>query len=101
MALGLAEALLHVVAPVHDVHVHAPRHPAVKRMCSLLDTNSAEEKIRVGELARQAGLSARQLRHRFSAELGINPSAYLRWRRLRRAIAAVEGDPAPPILSKI
>jgi AraC-like DNA-binding protein len=41
------------------------------------------------QLARQSGLSARQLRHRFTAELGLNPSAYRRWRRLRHAIAAV------------
>ncbi len=42
------------------------------------------------QLARQSGLSLRQLRHRFTDELGLNPRAYLRWRRLRRAVASVE-----------
>lgn len=88
-ARALAERLLALVAPAHDADAYVPRHPAVKRMCALLDASAAETDIRVGELARQSGLSVRQLRHRFTEELGINPRAYLRWRRLRHAIAAI------------
>jgi AraC-like DNA-binding protein len=88
-ARELAEALLALVAPTHEASACVPRHPAVKRMCALLDANSGQTELRVGEFARRAGLSVRQLRQRFTEELGINPSAYLRWRRLRRAIAAV------------
>jgi AraC-like DNA-binding protein len=89
-AREVARALLDVVAPAHDARALAPRHPAVLRMCALLDSNASERELRVTELAQQSGLSMRQLRHRFTEELGINPSAYLRWRRLRRAIACIE-----------
>lgn len=90
-ARAVAQALLDVVATARELQTHAPRHPAVKRMCALLDGTAAEREMRVTELARQSGLSMRQLRHRFTEELGINPRAYLRWRRLRRAISAIEG----------
>lgn len=89
-AREVARALLDVIAPANDSELHAPRHPAVKRMCALLDTTASEREISVTQLAQQSGLSMRQLRHRFTEELGINPSAYLRWRRLRRAISAIE-----------
>jgi AraC-like DNA-binding protein len=89
LAQVVAGALLGVVAPQHDARAREPRHPAVRRMCSLLDDQTADGKLGIGELARHSGLSARQLRHRFTAELGINPSAYRRWRRLRHAIVAV------------
>jgi len=59
-------------------------------MCALLESTASEREISMTELARQSGLSMRQLRHRFTEELGINPSAYLRWRRLRRAMASIE-----------
>ncbi len=89
-ARELAQALLDVVAPAHGAHAYAPRHPAVRRMCALLDTTASDREISVTQLARQSGLSIRQLRHRFTEELGINPRAYLRWRRLRRAFAYIE-----------
>jgi AraC-like DNA-binding protein len=60
------------------------------RMCALLDTAAPEREISLTQLAAQSGLSVRQLRHRFTEELGLNPRAYLRWRRLRRAIASIE-----------
>lgn len=88
-ARRLAEALFGLVAPDHDRDAHVPLHPAVKRMCALLDANTTSE-LSIDKLAGQSGLSVRQLRHRFTQEIGINPSAYLRWRRLRRAIAVVE-----------
>ena len=89
-AREVARALLAVVAPADGSQEYAPRHSAVKRMCALLDTNASEHAIGMTQLARQSGLSMRQLRHRFTEELGLNPRAYLRWRRLRRAIASIE-----------
>jgi AraC-like DNA-binding protein len=89
-ARALARALLDVVAPGPAAPAGAPRHPAVLRMCALLDTTASEREIRMTQLAQQSGLSLRQLRHHFTQELGLNPSAYLRWRRLRRAVAAIE-----------
>ena len=44
------------------------------RMCALLDSAASEREVSVTRLARQLGLSMRQLRHRFSEKLGINPS---------------------------
>lgn len=89
-AREVARALLAVVAPAHGSQGYAPRHPAVMRMCTLLDGTAPDHEISITELAQQSGLSVRQLRHRFTEELGINPRAYLRWRRMRRAIASIE-----------
>jgi AraC-like DNA-binding protein len=89
-AREVARALLAAVAPADRSEAFAPRHPAVKRMCTLLETTASEREIRVTQLAQQSGLSMRQLRHRFTEELGINPRAYLRWRRLRRAFTSIE-----------
>jgi AraC-like DNA-binding protein len=86
-ALALAQELLELAVPRDRAQPGAARHPAVKRMCALLDSEHA---ISMTSLARQSGLSARQLRHRFTQEVGINPRAYRRWRRLRRAVAAIE-----------
>jgi AraC-like DNA-binding protein len=77
-------ALLDIVAPDAGAPAVARRHPAVMRTCALLDDTAAAREIRMTQLARQAGLSLRQLRHLFTQELGINP-CLLRWRRLRRA----------------
>jgi AraC-like DNA-binding protein len=89
-ARGLARGLLELVAPAGGSEDRAPRHAAVRRMCALLDSTASDREISVTQLARESGLSMRQLRHRFTEELGINPSAYLRWRRLRRAVACIE-----------
>jgi AraC-like DNA-binding protein len=89
-ALEVGRALLAVVAPLQATSACTPRHPAVVRMCTLLDSSASERDIPMTQLARQSGLSMRQLRHRFTEELGLNPRAYLRWRRLRRAIRSVE-----------
>ena len=89
-AREVARALLDVVVPPDEARTHAARHPAVMRMCALLDATAPERDIRMPQLAQQSGLSLRQLRHRFTEELGINPRSYLRWRRLRRAVTAVE-----------
>lgn len=89
-ARDVARALLDGVAPDAGARGHAPRHPAVTRMCALLDASAADREKPMTQLARQAGLSLRQLRHLFTEELGLNPSAYLRWRRLRHAFACIE-----------
>jgi AraC-like DNA-binding protein len=91
-ACEVARALLDVVASADGARERAPRHPAVLRMCALLDSTASDREMRVTQLAQQSGLSPRQLRHCFTEELGINPSAYLRWRRLRRAVACIERD---------
>jgi AraC-like DNA-binding protein len=88
-ARRIARALLGMVAPPDAGEPSAPRHPAVVRMCERLDATASERDISMTELAKQSGLSMRQLRHRFTEELGINPRAYLRWRRLRRAFATI------------
>jgi AraC-like DNA-binding protein len=91
-AREVARALLDVVATADGARERTPRHPAVLRMCALLDSTASEREMRVTQLAQRSGLSPRQLRHRFTEELGINPSAYLRWRRLRRAVTCIERD---------
>lgn len=65
-----------------------PRHPAARRMCALLE---GSEDIDLASLSHEAGLSPRQMRHAFARDVGLPMRAYLRWKRLRRAIAAVEG----------
>jgi AraC-like DNA-binding protein len=89
-ARALARELLEIVAPARGGRALAARHPAVERMCALLDDNAPEHDVSMTQLARQSGLSMRQLRHRFTEELGINPRAYLRWRRLRRALSSIK-----------
>jgi AraC-like DNA-binding protein len=89
-ARDIARMLLDWVAPAQGSPAYAPRHPAVVRMCALLDSAAPEREIGVTALAAQSGLSVRQLRHCFTEELGLNPQAYLRWRRLRRAFLAIE-----------
>jgi AraC-like DNA-binding protein len=88
-ARQVAEALLDAVVP-GGARDNAPRHPAVVRMCALLDATASERDICITDLVQQSGLSFRQLRHRFTEELGISPRGYLRWRRLRRAIGSIE-----------
>src|SRR5262249_37085603 len=89
-ARAVARDLLDVVGTARGSQAHAPLHPAVSRMCALLDSTPSDRPMRIAELAQRSGLSVRQLRHRFTRELGLNPRAYLRWRRLRRAIASIE-----------
>ncbi len=66
-----------------------PRHPAARRMCMYLDGNGAGEGD-LASLSHEAGLSPRQMRHAFGRDVGLPMRAYRRWKRLRRAIAAVE-----------
>lgn len=63
------------------------RHPATRRMCAYLD---ASDDIDLARLSREAGLSPRQMRHAFARDVGLPMRAYVRWKRLRRAVAAVE-----------
>lgn len=63
------------------------RHPAVRRMCAYLDDAN---QVDLASLSHEAGLSPRQMRHIFARDVGLPMRAYVRWKRLRRAIAAVE-----------
>jgi AraC-like DNA-binding protein len=64
-----------------------PRHPAARRMCAYLEDS---DHVDLARLSHEAGLSPRQMRHAFARDVGLPMRAYLRWKRLRRAIAAVE-----------
>jgi AraC-like DNA-binding protein len=63
-----------------------PRHPAVRRMCAYLD---GCDHVDLATLSHEAGLSPRQMRHVFERDVGLPMRAYVRWKRLRRAFAAV------------
>jgi len=64
-----------------------PRHPAARRMCAYLDGSGSTD---LASLSHDAGLSPRQMRHTFARDVGLPMRAYLRWKRLRRAFAAVQ-----------
>jgi AraC-like DNA-binding protein len=83
-----ARALIAAILSAVDLDSPArPRHPAVRRMCAYLDRS---DRIDLARLAHEAGLSPRQMRHVFARDVGLPMRAYLRWKRVRRAIAAVE-----------
>lgn len=83
-----ARALITSILSALDLRSRArPRHPAARRMCAYLERGDHGDLAR---LAQEAGLSPRQMRHAFARDVGLPMRAYLRWRRLRRAIAAVE-----------
>ena len=86
--LEQARALLaSILTQIDARHAASPRHPAARRMCGYLDGAGA---IELASLSQEAGLSPRQMRHTFARDIGLPMRAYLRWKRLRRAIAAVE-----------
>ncbi|MGK3987279.1 AraC family transcriptional regulator [Sorangium sp. So ce136] len=85
MARALMASILSAVALRQPPE---PRHPAARRMCAYLD---GSDHVDLASLAHEAGLSPRQMRHAFARDVGLPMRAYLRWKRLRRAIAAVEG----------
>lgn len=88
---ALAQRLLRMFAPNGEPRRSSQRHPAVQRMCSLLDAGSTtpSHELSLAQLARRSGLSERQLREVFVRDTGLTPRAYLRWRRLRRAVASI------------
>jgi len=88
---ALARRLLRMFAPSGEPRRSARRHPAVQRMCALLEAGATtpSHELSLAQLARRAGLSARQLREVFVRDTGLTPRAYLRWRRLRRAVASI------------
>lgn len=63
-----------------------PQHPAARRMRAFLDQS---DHVDLASLSREAGLSPRQMRHAFARDVGLPLRAYLRWKRLRRAVDAV------------
>ena len=88
IAREAAHALVASILSSIDLqHPQEPRHPAARRMCDFLD---GEGEVDLARVSRAAGLSARQMRHAFARDVGLSMRAYLRWKRLRRAIAAVE-----------
>ncbi|NUP07189.1 MAG: helix-turn-helix transcriptional regulator [Polyangiaceae bacterium] len=76
-----------ILTAIHARQPPEPRHPAARRMCAYLD---ASDHVDLASLSHEAGLSPRQMRHTFARDVGLPMRAYLRWKRLRRAIAAVE-----------
>jgi AraC-like DNA-binding protein len=65
--------------------------PLVSHIVRTIDVNVS---TRVVDYARQAGVSARQLRHLFRLELGMSPKHYSRIARLRRLLAVAHGNVA-------
>lgn len=85
----MARALMASILSAFDLRQPpGPRHPAARRMCAYLD---GTDRVDLAGLSHEAGLSPRQMRHAFARDVGLPMRAYLRWKRLRRAIAAVEG----------
>jgi len=84
MARALMAAIRDAIEPARPP---GPRHPATRRMCAYLD---ASNDVDLARLSHDAGLSPRQMRHAFARDIGLPMRAYVRWKRLRRAIVAVE-----------
>jgi AraC-like DNA-binding protein len=83
-----ARALIDAILAAVDLHQPPePRHPAARRMCAYLDGSGG---VDLASLSQEAGLSPRQMRHTFARDVGLPMRAYLRWKRLHRAMAAVE-----------
>jgi AraC-like DNA-binding protein len=83
-ARALIAAIRDAIAPARPP---GPRHPATRRMCAYLDVS---DDVDLAQLSHAAGLSPRQMRHAFARDIGLPMRAYVRWKRLRRAIVAVE-----------
>jgi AraC-like DNA-binding protein len=89
---AVAQRLLRMFAPNGESRRSpSQRHPAVQRMCALLDACSTtpSHELKLAQLARRSGLSERQLRDVFVRDTGLSPRAYLRWRRVRRAVTSI------------
>jgi AraC-like DNA-binding protein len=84
-----ARSLIPAILAAADLRrLPKPRHPAARRMCAYLDDHVGRADL--ASLSHAAGLSPRQMRHTFARDVGLPMRAYLRWKRLRRAVAAVE-----------
>jgi AraC family transcriptional regulator of arabinose operon len=79
--LERALLLAHLVNPQAR---HARRHPVVRAALQVIAAQSAE-RLDVATLARRAGCSPSHLAHRFAADLGTTPMAYLEAQRIERA----------------
>jgi AraC-like DNA-binding protein len=85
---AIARALIAAIrGAIEPARPPIPRHPATRRMCAYLD---ASDDVDLARLSHDAGLSPRQMRHTFARDIGLPMRAYVRWKRLRRAIVAVE-----------
>lgn len=65
------------------------RHPAVVQALDLLETCVGDGPVSLAEVAEKVHLSASRLGHLMSAEVGLPFRPYVRWLRLRRAVAGV------------
>jgi len=83
-AKALISAMVSALEPRGSANA---RHPASRRMSAFLGGRTHGD---LASLSHQAGLSPRQMRHTFARDMGLPMRAYVRWKRLRRAIAAVE-----------
>jgi AraC-like DNA-binding protein len=82
-----ARALIASILSAVDLRqLPEPQHPAARRMCAYLD---GKDHVDLASLSHEAGLSPRQMRHTFARDVGLPMRAYLRWKRLRRAVTAV------------
>ena len=75
-ALSMRDSL---IAEIHD-----KCHPKVRRAIALL-TERAGRPLRVSDLAREIGLSGRQLQRLFKQEIGTSISTYLKTHRLHKS----------------
>jgi len=75
-----------VLAALDGGHPAQPQHPATRRMCAYLES---ADPVDLARLSHEVGLSPRQMRHVFARDVGLPMRAYLRWRRVVRAAAAV------------
>jgi len=78
--------LLWELAATPAVHGASPsqRHPAIDRVCSLIELNLAEP-MRVPNLAREAGLSHNHLIRLFRATFGTTVTGFIQQRRVQRS----------------
>lgn len=67
------------------------RHPALVQALDLLEKRVGDGPVSLAEVAEKVHLSASRLGHLMSAEVGLPFRPYVRWLRLRRAVAAVAG----------
>jgi AraC-like DNA-binding protein len=66
----------------------------ITRAVAALDGGEGQPPLRVRDLAKEVGLSERQLERRFLSRVGIGPRRYASLRRFERAVALAPGAPS-------
>ncbi|MDE5851036.1 MAG: helix-turn-helix domain-containing protein, partial [Muribaculaceae bacterium] len=64
----------------------------IERVDKILDASIGEEDMNVDRLAQAVGVSRTHLYRRFKEKIGINPSEYIRNRRLQKACELLKND---------